>query len=92
MNEQRSLKQDTPYTLDEPMQAWHPFGDDVWLTRLEIAEKIGRSKTPGLIAIIGILVGMGYLETRLVALPNRVDMFQYRPTRRWWEDGQHTKF
>lgn len=85
MNAQKSLFSDTAPTFDEVMSAWG--GDQKYLTRRQIAEALGRSKSPALIAIIGVLVGMGYLATRTYMLPNNVPMFEYIPTQKWFDDG-----
>jgi hypothetical protein len=89
MNTQQSLFFDKVPTLDEVMSAW---GEErKWLTRAEIAKRLGRAKSPALIAQIGILVGMQYLASQTVTLPNHVDMYMYCPTNAWVEAG-HVEF
>jgi len=92
MQKQLSLNRDTPITLDEVMGAWSRGYESAWLSRREIADQLNRPKSPGLIQTLGILLGMGYLETRLQPLPNRVDMFQYRPTSKFADNGYVVKF
>lgn len=85
MNAQKSLFSDQAPTLDEVMSAWGK--DDQWLTRKQIADKLGRSKSPVLVAQLGILQAMGYLASQTVTLPNNVAMFMYCPTNKWADDG-----
>lgn len=47
------------------------------LTRRQIAARIGRSKSPTLIAAINLLVNEGLLIVSAYRLPNGVDMYQY---------------
>jgi len=47
------------------------------LTRRQIAARIGRSKSPTLIAAINFLVNSGRLRQRFYKLPNEVDMYVY---------------
>jgi len=85
MNAQRSLFQDNTPTFDEIMSAWN--GDREWLSRSEIARALGRSKSPILIAVINVLVNVGYLTVKNEPLPNGADYFKYSPTAKWYEDG-----
>lgn len=75
---QRSLWQDTPITILEVMSAWHD--ERKYLSRLKIAEKLNRPKSPGLIAILSVAVELGYLAVRFTELPNHVIMFEYCST------------
>lgn len=79
---QLGLAHDTTPTVDEVMEIWNGHSK-IWLTRKEIADCLARSKSPTLIAVIGIAVGMGLLARKTTRLPNGVDMFQYRPTEKW---------
>lgn len=83
MNAQKSLFSDQAPTLDEVMSAWDEHRPE-WLSRAEIAAKLGRSKSPALIAVIGVAVGMGFLTCNDTLLPNRAHYFQYQPTARWY--------
>jgi len=82
MDKQMGLAHDTTPTVDEVMEIWRDH-EKIWLTRKEIADCLGRSKSPSLIATIGVAVGMGFLTRKTTRLPNRVDMYQYRPTGKW---------
>ena len=84
MNSQKSLFTDQSPTLDEVMSAWDEKRPE-WLSRAMIAEKLGRSKSPALIAIIGVAVGMGFLTVKNEVLPNRADYFLYQPTQKWYD-------
>lgn len=86
MNAQRSLFHDASPTFDEVMSVW--ANDRKFRSRLKIAEALGRAKSPSLVAIIGALVGIGYLTVREVELPNRVIMYEYAATKKWEEDGR----
>jgi len=83
MNAQKSLFHDTSPTLDEVMSAWDEKRPE-WLSRAMIAEKLGRSKSPALIAIVGVAVGMGFLTLKNEVLPNGANYFLYQPTPKWW--------
>lgn len=85
MNAQRSLFHDQAPTIDEIMSVW--AGDREFRSRLEIADALGRAKSPSLIATIGVLTGIGYLTCREVKLPNRIVMYQYAPTLKWEQEG-----
>lgn len=88
MLHQQSLFHDTAPTLDEIMGAWK-FGEYEWKSRAMIAQKIGRAKSPALITLLGVAVGMGFLDLKNEILPNRVNYFLYRPTLQWF-DGTMT--
>ena len=88
MNSQRSLFHDQAPNFDEVMAVWNK--DRNFRTRLQIADALGRSKSPALIAVIGVLVGVGYLTMREITLPNRVIMYEYAPTKKWEDDGRFT--
>jgi len=83
MNAQKSLFSDTAPTIDEVMSAWDE-ARPVWLSRAQIAEKLGRAKSPALIAVIGAALGMGFLTLKTVELPNRMPYFMYQPTAKWY--------
>lgn len=83
MNAQRSIFQDQPVTMDEIISAWTGNANK-WLSRKQICDALGRAKSPQMIAMLGIMLGMGYLETRTVRLPNQVDMYEYIPTNKWF--------
>jgi hypothetical protein len=85
MNAQRSLFHDQAPTVDEIMSAWQH--DRNFRSRLEIAEKLGRAKSPALIATINVLVSIGYLTVREIDLPNKVTMYQYSPSEKWLAEG-----
>lgn len=85
MNAQRSLFHDTMPTVDEVMSVW--VNDREFRSRLQIAEALGRAKSPTLISVIQVLVGIGYLTVREVTLPNRVTMYEYSPSPRWYENA-----
>ncbi len=85
MNAQRSLFHDTMPTVDEVMSVW--AGDRIFRSRLQIAEALGRSKSPTLISVIQVLTGIGYLTVREITLPNRVVMYEYAPSARWYENA-----
>ena len=91
MNSQKTLNFDTALTLDEVMSAWGRGNYD-WRSRREIAGILNRHKNDALVQTLGILVGMGYLATRLVTLPNHVDMFEYAPTAKYAENGFSVRF
>ena len=78
MNAQKSLFHDQAPTIDEVMSAWDLERLE-WLSRAMIAEKLGRSKSPALIAAIGVLVGMGMLTLKVERLPNGADYYLYKP-------------
>jgi len=85
MNAQKSLFHDTAPTLDEIMSAWD-YGKPVWMSRKQIAEKLGRAKSPTLIAFVNVAVSLGYLEVKNEVLPNGADYFLYTPTAKYWTD------
>lgn len=85
MNEQVSLFKDQAPTIDEVMAAWGR--DRHWRSRAQIAQALGRSKSPSLIAVINVLVAIGYLTCKNDPLPNRVNYFTYAPTQKWIDDG-----
>jgi len=87
MDKQMSFAHDTAPTVDEVLEIWRGH-EKVWLTRKEIGDALGRAKSPTLIAVIGVAVGMGLIATKTVKLPNGVPMFQYRPTGKW-QAGQN---
>jgi len=82
MNAQRSLFHDTVPTLDELMSAWELARLD-WLSRKEIAAKLGRAKSPTLIALINVAVHFDYIEVRNDVLPNGANYFRYKPSQGW---------
>lgn len=88
MNKQRSMFHEQQPGFDEVMSVW--AGDRKFRSRLQIAEALGRTKSPALIAVIGVLVGVGYLTIREVDLPNHVTMYEYAPTPKWEQDGRWT--
>jgi len=79
---QLGLAHDTTPTIEEVLSVWAGQGKPQWMTRKEIAEALGRSKSPSLVVILGIAAGTGLLQQKLVTLPNKIDMFMYRPTPR----------
>lgn len=85
MNAQRSLWHDTAVTVDEVMAVWSH--DRNFRSRSQIAEALGRAKSPALIAVLGVLVGIGYLTIRKIDLPNGVSMFEYAASQKWLDDG-----
>lgn len=85
MNAQRSLFQDQAPTVDEVMAVWtHDRG---WRSRQQIATALGRSKSPSLIAVVNVLVAIGYLTCRNDPLPNGVNYFTYSPAQKWYDDA-----
>lgn len=82
MNAQKSLFHDQSPTLDEVMSAWDADRPE-WLSRAHIAEKLGRSKSPALIAVVGVAVGMGFLTLKIERLPNGADYYLYQATPKW---------
>lgn len=85
MNAQRSLFHDQAPTIDEVMSVW--ADDRGWRSRAVIAQALGRSKSPALIAVINVLVSIGYLTCVNEPLPNGVDYFKYSPSQKWYDDG-----
>lgn len=85
MNAQRSLFQDTMPSVDEVMSVW--ANDRKFRSRLQIAEALGRAKSPTLISVIQVLTGIGYLTIREIPLPNRVVMFEYAPSEKWFDNA-----
>jgi len=83
MNAQKNLFTDQPPTLDEVMSAWDESRPE-WLSRAQIAERLGRSKSPTLITIVGVAVGMGFLTMKNEILPNKANYYLYQPTKKWW--------
>lgn len=83
MNKHRSMS-DQPPMLDEVMSVWAK--DRKFRSRLQIAEALGRTKSPALIAVIGVLVGVGYLTIREIDLPNHITMYEYSPAPKWEEE------
>lgn len=81
MNPQRSLFFDQAPTFDEIMSLW--AGDREWRSRAEIATKLGRSKSPTLIATLEMLTSVGYLTKRVIDLPNGAQYFQYAVSQKW---------
>lgn len=75
---QMTFAHDTTPTMEEIMTAWGAK-DLKWKSRKEIADALGRAKSPSLIAMLGIAAGTGILLRKAVRLPNGVDMFMYRP-------------
>jgi len=86
MNAQKSLFADQAPTLDEVMSAWDEKRPE-WLSRAQIADKLGRSKSPALIALIGVALGMGYLVMKNEILPNHANYYLYQPTEKWYRDS-----
>jgi len=84
MNTQKSLFVDQTPTLDEVMSAWDEKRPE-WLSRAQIAAKLGRSKSPALIAVLGVAAGMGFLTRKNEILPNGADYFLYQPTQKWYD-------
>lgn len=85
MNAQRSLFHDQTPTADEVMALWQ--GDRKWRSRKEIAEKLGRAKSPSLIAMIEVLVSIGYLTKRNSILPNGADYFTYAVAQKYLDEA-----
>ena len=85
MNAQRSLFHDQTPTVDEIMSVWQ--SDREFRSRLQICEALGRAKSPALIAVITVLQNIGYLTVREVTLPNRIVMYQYSPSEKWYAEG-----
>lgn len=83
MNAQRSLFHDTVPTLDELLSAWGILRRSEWLSRKELAARLGRSKSPTLIALINVAVSLNYLEVQKEVLPNGADYYKYRPSAEW---------
>jgi hypothetical protein len=83
---QKSLFTDQAPTLDEVMSAWDAHRAQ-WLSRAMIAQCLGRSKSPALIAVINVALGMGYLEIKNEILPNGASYYLYMPTARWYADA-----
>lgn len=77
---QMGLAHDSTPTVDEVLGLWAGKEKRDWMSRKDIASRLGRSKSPTLITIISVAVGLGLLEQKLVSLPNQVGMFMYRPT------------
>lgn len=84
MNAQKSLFHDQTPTIDEVMGAWRGDKSPEWLSRAMIAERLGRSKSPTLIGVLGACMGMGYLTIKNERLPNGADYYLYQPTQKWW--------
>lgn len=84
MNQQKSLFSDQAPTLDEVMSAWDGKRDK-WLSRAQIAENLGRAKSPALIAVIGASLGMGFLTIKNEILPNGANYYLYQPTKKWYD-------
>ena len=84
MNQQKSLFADQSPTLDEVMSVWDETRLE-WMSRAQIAERLGRAKSPALIAVIGVCVGMGFLAVKNEILPNRANYYLYQPTKKWWD-------
>lgn len=82
MNAQRSLFHDTVPTIDEVMSAWDLAHQD-WISRKELAARLGRAKSPTLIALVNVAASLGYLEVRNDVLPNGADYYKYRPSKGW---------
>lgn len=78
---QRSLFHDQTPTFDEIMAIWADNRD--WVSRAGIAVKLGRAKSPSLIATIEVLVTVGYLTKRVIDLPNGAEYFQYAVSQKW---------
>lgn len=83
---QKSLFSDQAPTLDEIMSAWD-LQRATWLSRAQIAQKLRRAKSPALISVINVALGMGYLEVKNEILPNGADYYLYVPTARWYSDA-----
>jgi len=84
MNAQKSLFHDKTPTVDEVMSVWDQERPE-WLSRAMVAERLGRSKSPALIAVIGVCTGMGFLTVKNERLPNGADYYLYQPCQRWWD-------
>lgn len=87
MDRQRSLFHDSAPTFDEIMSVWGR--DREFRSRKQIAEALGRAKSPTMLQTLGILVGSGYLTIRVIRLPNGADLFEYAPTPKWEDDGSY---
>jgi len=85
MNVHRSLFIEQSPTVDEVMAVWG--GDRKFRSRAQIAAALGRSKSPALIAILNVLVTIGYLTLRNEVLPNSSNYYLYAPTQKWEEDA-----
>jgi hypothetical protein len=72
---QRNLFFDQPITDDDVLNV---IGETRWMSYLQIAQKLGRRKTPSLIARVKSLAERNCLEYRFKKLPNGVDMHQFR--------------
>jgi len=77
---QMGLAHDTTPTVDEVLGLWAGKEKREWMSRKDIADGLARSKSPTLITIIHVAVGLGLLEQKAVRLPNKVDMLMYRPS------------
>lgn len=85
MNSQRSLFHDTAPTFDEVMSVWGQ--DRIWRSRWQIAQALGRSKSPALIATITMLATVGYLTCRVEKLPNGIDYYLYSVSQKWLDQA-----
>lgn len=85
MNAQRSLFHDQAPTADEIMSIWNSHRD--WLSRKEIAGKLGRAKSPTLVAMLNVLCSIGYLTCKNEPLPNGVAYFKYAATQKWIDEA-----
>lgn len=81
MNAQRNFFHESAPTFDEVMSVFENTSD--WVSRARIASRLGRSKSPALIAAIEMLVVAGYLTKRTIELPNKTDYFQYAMSQKW---------
>lgn len=82
---QRSLFHDTPPSFDEVMSVWG--GDRTWRSRAQIAQALGRAKSPALIATINMLATVGYLTVRIEKLPNGADYYLYSASQKWFDQA-----
>lgn len=75
MNQLNLLNFDLPLTDREVLLAFPP-GE--LFTRKNLADRLGRSKSPTLIARLNALAEAGMYDVTLWKLPNEVDMYVYQ--------------
>jgi len=89
MFQAKLLKFDAPLSTEEIVVAMQY--EKTWMTRAEIAKKLGCSKSPALIKVINQAVAEGQIVFTITKMPNGVDCYHYSlPNDAYEEEGHVT--
>jgi len=80
-----TMQQARLLTFDQPLQdidILFVLNPKETFTRGEIAKRLGRAKSPTLIARLNRMASEGLFEVQYYRLPNGVDMWTYTPTQK----------